>query len=234
MKRSHESDDDDSLLFNQIEKKCKQGGDYDKKVIEISTDYLPQENVVANGDLGVSSEIDIRNHTKHRPYCYVPPKFESSVDRYVDWEPTTQLLFSSGRNVTVGSKSPEQTFFSMHRQRFDLWRDHIKSDMCTLNIVNMVYVFTITSVQYLDIAKLHRCYPEDSVWTPSVFPGMFFIFFLKKNFFPHFFLKVRVLRKEERFLVRSIQIELLLWVPQIQVNHMLLEMNSQRLVIVLR
>lgn len=155
------------VLYN----KCmKTNCNYDKCITEIADDYLPQENIVANGDLGCI-DVDIRNHTKRRPYCHVPPKFESSVDRYIDEQPSTQLLFRSGRNVTVGSKSAEQIFSSMHRQRFDLWRDRIRSDMCTMSIVNMVYVFKIPGVKYLDIAKLHRTYTEDSSWTPTVFPG---------------------------------------------------------------
>lgn len=154
-----------------LAKKCVKQSDYDQYLAAIAADYLPQENVVANGDLGLI-EVDIRDHTKQRPYCHVPPKFESSVDRYDnDGQPSTQLLFSSGRNVTVGSKSVEQTFSSMHRQRFDLWRDRIRSDMCTMSIVNMVYVFKIPGVKYLDVAKLHRAYPEYSSWTPPVFPG---------------------------------------------------------------
>jgi len=139
--------------------------------VELALDPLPEQNVVASGDLG-NIEVVIRAFARKRMYTFVPPRFEAAVVRYVGDQATTLLLFRTGKAVIAGSKSPTQTIAAMHKLRFDLARDHIYPTKVTFTIVNMVFSAKIPGVHGIDIAKLRREHMEDSAWTPTVFPGL--------------------------------------------------------------
>lgn len=147
------------------------GGDVERNLRKIGSEYEWPENVVVPTRL--SDELDIKRFSATRYNAYIPHEFETFTVRISDREKkTTALLFRTARAVIAGARSIEQIYQGLHRVRLELASCGKTTTVEELRLVNMVWNTVLQLDHGISLADVFANNMDRSDYTPTMFPGL--------------------------------------------------------------
>lgn len=126
------------------------------------------QNVVSTFNINIKINLShLSSHINNGEYK--PDRFAAIVLRE-QFPNTTILAFPSGKSVSVGAKSEENTIVGAQRYRWNLIKYGYKPRLSNIIVHNKVYNGVVG--HELDLAEMYENNKELCIYVPDTFPGL--------------------------------------------------------------